>query len=424
MNKRRLIEWGKNILILLLAVSAVWLVTLTPLVQDSGLADLFSAREDRDGDGGAVVLGTAAHPSRMAVMGTAGRYGVQYDRETVDDLFARTGPLLGECLTSAGEPETITETRWRVYLTQKSIYFDFDRGIPLSALGSWFHPEGECTLTGTARRILLAGGEDDRVLLCWQDEGDGQFYACTTELSLSLHLEPLVASEESNGARFAFESGELASLLQPYTLVTDVGGSVVYTGENPLSAEGEEEALLKVLSFGGDNSVPVSGGTAYLEGSARLEVGEDGIVTYNDGHEQKYPVTAQNGDPTVAELIEAARQLAEQTIGERCGDARLYLESVRETEEGWLVRFGYRLNGSAVWLYEDGWAAQVLIREGCVSEFTLRFRAYTATEEETLLLPMDRAAVILPGLMEELGELVLQYRDRGIIRVVPGWVAV
>ena len=31
-DKRRLIEWGKNALIVLLTVSAVWLLTMTPLV--------------------------------------------------------------------------------------------------------------------------------------------------------------------------------------------------------------------------------------------------------------------------------------------------------------------------------------------------------------------------------------------------------
>ena len=424
MNKRRVIEWGKNLLILLLSVSAVWLVTMTPLVQDSGLTELFSSREERGGEDGPVELGEAAHPSRMAVMGPAGRYGVQYDRVTTDRLFARTGSLLGECLTSAGEPQTVTEGQWREFLSRTGIYFDFGRGIPLSALGGWLHPEGECGLESTARRILLAEGEEDRVILCWQDEESRRFYACETGLSLSLHLEPLVASEESNGARFAFEMERVTALLEPYTLVTDVTGAAVYAGSNPLLSDYTAGELLDDLSFSGDNSVPVSGGTAYLEGTARLEVGDNGVVTYSDGHEQKYPVAKKGGEPTAAELIEAARQLAESTVGRRCGEARLYLESVRETEEGCLIRFGYRLNGSTVWLYEDGWAVQVLLQEGCISQFTLRFRAYTVTEEEIMLLPMDRAAAILPGLTEKRCELELRYIDNGSRRVTPGWMAV
>ena len=421
MSKRRLIEWGKNLVILLLTASALYLLTMTPLVQDSGLADLFAPRVEQPG--GEVVLSAAAHPSRMAVMGGNGRYGLQYDQEAVDELFARMGPLLGEGLTSSGEPRSVSEQDWQSYLIRSGIYYDFDRSIPLSALGSWLDPDGVCSLEGTARRILLTAGENDRVWLCYQDGADGRFYACTTELSCSLHLEPLVNSEEGNAAQFAFENEELSRLLRPYTLVTEGGNGEIYTAVNPLDAYGEEAAVLKKLSFGSDSHAPVSGGEAYLDGSARLEVTEGGTLIYNDGQQRKYPVAAAGEHATVAEVIEAARQLAEGTMGTRCGQARLYLESVRETQDGYRVRFGYRLNGSAVWLYEEGWAAEFLIREGCISEFTMHFRAYSDSGEKALLLPMNQAAVILPGLTDEARELVIQYRDRGGETVSPGWVA-
>ena len=46
-DKRQLIEWGKNALIVLLTASAVWLLTMTPLVQDSGLLDLLAPLAER-----------------------------------------------------------------------------------------------------------------------------------------------------------------------------------------------------------------------------------------------------------------------------------------------------------------------------------------------------------------------------------------
>ena len=260
MSKRRLIGWGKNLVILLLTASALYLLTMTPLVQDSGLADLFVPRGEEPG--GEVVLSAAAHPSRMAVMGANGRYGLQYNQEAVDELFARMGPLLGEGLTSSEEPRDISEQDWQSYLSRSGIYYDFDRSIPLSALGSWLDPAGVCGLEGTARRILLTVGENDQVWLCYQDGSDGQFYACTTELSCSLHLEPLVNGEEGNAAQFAFEHEELARLLRPYTLVTEGGDGEIYTAANPLDGSGEEETVLKELSFSSDSHVPVSGGEA------------------------------------------------------------------------------------------------------------------------------------------------------------------
>lgn len=423
MSKRRWLERGKTLLIVLLSVSAVYLLTKTPLIQDSGLLDLLSPAKKAEGNGSAVVLTAAAHPSRLAVLGETGRYGVQYDQSQVDELFARFGPLLGEGLTSSDEPEQISERKWRDHLSRMGIYFDFDRSIPLSALGSWLHGEKQSLLTGTARRILLTTQEDGQVLLCYQDGDSGLFYACVTGLDHALHLLPLVQTVEGNGAQFAFENDSLTGLLQPYTLITETGDGAIYGVSNPLSTSGEVAAMLADISFSQDSHVSVSGGDAYLDGNARLEVTDAGTAFYRGGEGGKYPVVAAKEQATLAEMIEAARGVAERTIGSRCGEARLYLESVRETETGCSVRFGYRLNGSAVWLYDEGWAAEFLIQQGEITEFTLHFRCYAATGNEALLLPMNQAAVILPELTDEARELVLQYRDWGGAEVSPLWVA-
>ena len=122
-------------------------------------------------------------------------------------------------------------------------------------------------------------------------------------------------------------------------------------------------------------------------------------------------------------MIETVRKLAEDTVGARCGAARLHLISAEETEDGWQILFGYQLDGGSVWLYEEGWAAQFLIRDGYVSDFTLHFRSYTATGQQALMLPMERAAVMLPALTDQRRELVMQYRDQGEEEVSPIWVA-
>ena len=41
-DKRRFIEWGKDALIVLLSLSAAYLLSMTPLVQDSGVLELLS----------------------------------------------------------------------------------------------------------------------------------------------------------------------------------------------------------------------------------------------------------------------------------------------------------------------------------------------------------------------------------------------
>lgn len=422
MNKRRLLEWVKSLLILLLSVSALCLLVMTPLVQDSGLTALFSSRRGNGGADGTDAALADFPPVRVAVMAAGGRRGIQYDRAGVEDQFFGFSSLLGDGLASAREAEPLTSDQWEQKLSRIGIYFDFDRHIPLTALCAWLQPEGSCSLTASARRILLARGEEDRVLLCYEDGSDGQFYSCVTDLSAGLHLEPAVASAGGGEAYFAYESEKLSALLLPYTLITEQESGQIWAAADPFAGEVETEAAVKALDISVNNRVAVAGGTAYPDGTARLEVGGDGTFTYSDGHEGKFPVAAE-GKATVTEMIRAARALADRTLGAYCGEAELCLDAAYETEEGWVIRFCYRIDGSEVWLYEEGWAARFLIREGFIREFTLHFRSYEPTEERALLLPMDRAAVLLPGLTAEPRELTLRYTDRGGELLTPGWVA-
>lgn len=422
-GKRRALEWIKSLLILLLSVSALYLLTMTPLVQDSGLLNLFHKDASTDPDRPSVTLTAAARPSRMAVSDGKSRYGLQYDQSAVDGLFVRMGPLLGEALVSSGEPEEISELQWQWYLQEKGIYFDFAGEVPLMALSSWLQQDQECAITAAARRILLVDGYGDSVLLCYQDAADERFYACLTGLLWSLHLEPEVSGIEDNGAQFAFEDSDWADLLQPYTLITENPVLQTYSASMPLTSADSRSDLLEALDYTGRNHASVSGGELYLDGNDRLHVMAGGFVSYDAVQSGKYAVATQDGNITVAEAIEAARKIAERTIGAQCGDAELYLVTAEETEQGYRIRFGYRLDGSTVWLYDEGWAAEFYVSGGFITKFTLQFRSYTATGDEAMLLPIERAAVILPGLNRENRELLLQYRDQGEAVVEPVWVA-
>lgn len=422
-GKRRVLEWLKSMLILLLSVSALYLLTMTPLVQDSGLLNLFHKDTSAGPDGSSVTLTAAARPSRIALSDGKSRYGLQYNQSAVDGLFVRIEPLLGEALVSSGTPEKLSEIQWQWYLQGKGIYFDFAGEIPLMALSSWLQPEQECALTAAARRILLVDGYGDSVLLCYQNAADGHFYACQTGLLWSLHMEPEVSGITDNGAWFAFEDSDWADLLQPYTLITEDHALQIYSASIPLMSTDRRADLLEALDYTGRNHASVSGGELYLDGNDRLHVMTGGLVSYDAVQGGKYAVASESDSVTVTEAIEAARKLAERTIGAQCGDAELYLVSAEETEEGYRIRFGYRLDGSTVWLYDEGWAAEFYVSGSFITKFTLRFRSYTTTGDEAMLLPIERAAVILPGLNRENGELLLRYWDQGESVVEPVWVA-
>ena len=420
-DKHRWIEWGKDALIVLLTLSAVYLLSMTPLIQDSGLLDVFRPQPA----GGNATAGTAQAgavlPARLAICRNGERYGLQYDDTRMAELFAALEPLLGDALASAGEPWMLTEQEWQRCLQQKSVYFDFSGNIPLTALSRWLRGGDENAPPGSARRLALTAGAGDQVVLCWQDGTDGAFYACATTLSHTLHLDSAVKGITANGAYFAFEDPKLEQLLAPYTLITEGGQTgVQYSVTNPLASSAGLEAVLEVLSFNSQNHAPGSNGEVYLDGADRLVVEDGGTVTYRAAQEGKYPT----GFQSAAQAAAGARAIAEGVMGPLCGEARLYLIGVEEYGDGWRLHFGYRLNGSAVYLYDDGWAAEFVVSGGYITEFTLHLRCYAAAGENTLLLPIDKAAVMLPDLKADRHELVIQYLDGGGAVVSPRWEAV
>ena len=423
-GKRRAIEWGKNALIALLTLSALLLLSVTPLVQDSGLTEWLRPRRADRGASEVSAQPGLVLPARLAVYRDGERYGLQYDDGQMEELFAAFGPLLGEALSGAGEPAPLTEAAWRDRLCRPGAYFDFSGAVPLSALARWLGG-GACPLKGSARRAALCAGEDDQVALCWQDAGDGGFYTCSTTLSRALHLDPALETVSPNGAYFAFEDAGLTRLLDPFTLITEGEGTgAQYAVTMPLTTASGMETLLNALSFNSQNHVPGSTGEVYLDGADRLVVQDGSIVTYRAAQGEKYPVEGRDGVMAADQAADGARALAERVLGPLCGDARLYLLSVEEYEGGWRVRFGYRLGGCAVYLYDEGWAAEFIVQRGYITSFVLRVRSYAADGSSVLLLPIDRAAVLLPDLTEEKRELVVRYRDGGGQIVSPSWEAV
>lgn len=418
-NKRRWIEWGKDALIVLLTLSAAYLLSVTPLVRDSGVLDLLAPQESPGAGAAAGGAAAAMLPARLAITGAGGRCGIQYDEKRLEEQFPPLGALLGDALASAGRPQPLEEARWRRLLGGKGIYFDFLGDVPLSALERWLQgPEGGA-LDGSARRVLLCAGEGDQVILCWQEADGGQFFYSATALTQTLHLDPATESAVPNGAYFAFESPVLEDRLAPYTLVTEGGAEgACYAASLPLAGGAQKAAVLEALSFTGPNHAPVSGGEVYPDGGDRLVVYDNGTVAYRAAQGEKYPVGY-----SLAAGVDGARVLAERTLGALCGEARLYLMSARATDNGLRVRFGYLLDGSAVYLGGEGWAAEFWVRDGYIVQFTLRFRSYAANGRQALLLPIDKAAAMLPDYTSERRELAVQYRDGGGTEVSPDWVA-
>ena len=174
-GKRRLIELGKDLLILLLTFSAVALAAQTGLYGLGGgdswvgrLTGLIQGGEapvpvpgEQDG------LGIAPQPVRLAVCLSGGeevrRYGVQYDQEQVDRDYTVLSSFLNEALASAHDPKLILDQAWQRALGTPGLYFDLLGGVPLQALCQWASEGtgGGAGLPGAARHLVLAAEEGE-----------------------------------------------------------------------------------------------------------------------------------------------------------------------------------------------------------------------------------------------------------------------
>ena len=423
-RKTRLWEGVKSLLIVLLSLSALYLLSRSPLVLNSGLTSLLgdTGASSSAPSSGLTNLPTAAIPGRIAVGSEKGLYGVQYDQSAADELFDLTASLLGEALRLAQAPTAISERQWQARLSGECIYFDYTCPIPLSTLHAWLDGTEPSTVPpGSARFIMLAREKNGTLSLCYCPEEAGIFYTCPTTLEADLHLAPILGSVSPNGAFFAFENKSLPDIIAPYTLLT--GGeqsAAVYTSVTPtlLSDGSQTDTLLAALSFSDQNRANVSEGVLYVDGEDTLRLSGDGHIAYASSDSGKYPA-----DPGLSGAVEAAWPLAEKTLGALCGQARLYLISAQESEEGeYTVTFGYMLDGCVVRLYDQGWAARFRVSRGSIQEFSLWLRTYTASGQSQLLLPAEKAAAALTALTHTTKELVIQYEDVGGT-AQPGWKA-
>lgn len=425
-KNKRMVERVKSLLIVLLSCSAVYLAVRTQM--PVALHSLLPNRTAESGSQTTQESRTqAAQPLRMAVTLRGGaeslRYGVQYDQEAQDILFQQMYSLLVEGLSSAETPAAVDEASWREALnTAPGIYFDWQEPLPFSVLMGWLSVENE-QLTGSVRRLVLTA-QDGQAVVYYCGQGETYYRAVCPMVDVS-RLSEAVAGVKDNGAQFAFEQ-ETFDGLAPYTLL--LGENLtpkIYQASNPLEQEDVQDQVRQTLDFSDDSSVSyvTSDEQVIRNGNDTLRLAADGsTVTFTaaaDGG-SRYPVAGSG----VYWAVERCRQLAVDTLGGLCGQARIYLMSVEENgEESWQIEFGYLLNGVPVRLGEEGYAARFQVSGGRVNSFTLCFRSYTDSGTTSVVLPQRQAMAAMEAKGHQGEELLLVYLDTGIQQVSASWAA-
>lgn len=433
-KRRRILELGKDVLIVALACSALWLsARIHPLGRLSGLqgetgmqTDPFQSQEGARAE--------TVRPLRLSVnqVGTGGNtvgWSVQYDTQQSDALFQQVVSLLTEALSGAGEPEEVTREQWEeALLSAPGVSFDFQGKIPMPVLVGWLSGE-DTALEAVVRRVVLTAREE-QVEVYYRDEETGSYYRCLCAITGQLNLTNAIGAlgqQGDSGAVYAFQE-EAYWLLDPDTLISqDTPEPAVYAVTNPVSGgQADLEGLMEQLGLPADNSsfYPTADGQVARVGSDTLRLYDRGVMEYQagEGGSEYFQSGSSYREASLLESVELCRRLTAATLGSRCGEARFYLSSVRETDEGLEIVFNYCLNGSVVLLEED--AARFFIKNGRVIQFWMNFRSYTDTGKTSVVMPVPQAMAAMEAKHLEGKELLLMYTDTGGETAAASWVAV
>lgn len=421
--RQRLIELGKDVLIVLLTCSAVYLAGLTPMMIQlrSWISPAPPLTQPQPRQARESVI-----PYGVAVRNSLGLYGVSYDQAMVEGAFEQVAPLIGEALTTVGTAESITPRQWRQLLDGPGIYCQFQGRVPLPALSAWLG-EGE-KLSGNAQ-VLVLGWDGAAVRLGWQD-GNSRFWA-STGVAYEGHMSGLLEEFTPNGAAFAYtlrESDKTYDTLDSYVLIAMTGQRpMTYTVSSP-DFMGDREALgtlLDTLDFrsGVGSAYEAAGEMAINENGDRLRVNAAGRVVFRAGEETRYPVSAVGDAPTVQEAALAAWEVLNRAAEPWKGETSYVLTGAEETGEGWTVTFQARLGGIPVYTGQEGWCARFVVEGGRITDFTIDLRSYAATGVASLVTTERLAAAVLKSKPGSGGQLELCYQDNRTGTMAAGWIA-
>ncbi len=418
-SNRRVLNAVQNVLIAVLAFSALFLLSRADLIRGEALGHVFVSSGTATAPQGQSV---ASHmPVRIAAR-TSGACSAWFSAATDGAVFEEFSPLLSESIASAAEQETTSEEEFRRALENDCIYYDFTATLPMSffmdLLGG-----GDCPNV-SVRALLLSSLENDTlVLYAWQED-KGVYYRWQTAVPAD-SLSSAAERRPGTAAEFAFLSGEHYQFLAPYTLLTQDTAALPDLAAQSLTGTEEYDAFLTALEFNVHSNFryALSDGTEVtIQSQGTLYAAPGGTVTYsgNGGGIPLLTVPHTGEDATAEDAVAAARNLAAVLLGERLGDGAVYLLSVENNRQGSVeVLFGYMLQGVPI-EFPEGYAMRVTIENNTVTAFTLHLRRYTLTNRSTSLLPvLQAAAAVRP---QSGAELLLGYFDDGGDTLQPTWL--
>ena len=421
--RRRLLELGKDLLIVLLLLSACYLAArsqlYTGLMDGEGLLSRavtpFTGTDQTDPvETDPTVPAEGIQAVRLAVchgLGESGqpiRYGVQYDAAQAGTDFSALSNYLFEAAASASDPQVVSQLEWLQALQSPGVYFDLLGNVPLDYLGS-------SSRTDPVRRLALVWEGGPTARLYYKNETSGLYYSCGTSVQWDGYLEHALEDYTDNGARFAFElEGSGCESLQSETLIFPQApqpGLYQVQTVLDLNDAASRTALENALGFrGADYPVP---GEWVIREEDELRISADGTLVYEAASESLEP-RYQAGSRTQA--VALAFHLTQAAVEAWCGgvqsSGQLCLSEVQEDGETLSITLNYTLDGAEVYLSGGRPAASFTVSGGQITAFEIHPRCYVPAEGSSSVLPERQAAAALAAVSPEARrELLLFYEE-------------
>ena len=415
--KNKIIEIGKNLLIVLLMCGVILLSVLciptTSLVNIPWLSRLLQPLAPLFGISEAELtyvaqaepVPDAAQPIAISINNDVGRYTAMWDFASLDDTFSAFSPVLAQSINAAGNFYQVSEQQVQAALSGQSVYFRYGSALPADAIASWLDSELHAAVEDVYGCILAA--QDGTISLYFLGETS---YASQTDLPDQL-LMPLLQAYLPDGSAFAFEAD------QPLTPLSLLPGSTpstpVFQFFNPCDSR-FINSLATALGFNPyaeTRYIDDHGTDCFSETNSSLEITSSGhLLLQSEGTR-----FAASGTDTEV-LVAAARRIMDTIYGDVSSEGRLYLSGVTKAADATVCEFEYVLGGVAVKLSEP--AASVRFTGSAVTEVSAQLYAFSATGKTQYPLPVPQAIRVL----EDGAPLELAFFPSADGTMTAGWI--
>jgi len=185
----------------------------------------------------------------------------------------------------------------------------------------------------------------------------------------------------------------------------------------------DTDELLAQLQFNPHTNyryTEAAGTEVITENDRSLRIAANGLISYRSGGEALLTIGSSE-TPTAAECAAGCSALLDTLTLSRSGSARLYLKNIQQSGTQTTLYYGYQVDGVPVLFADESPAAVVQLSGSTVSSLTLRLRQYTASDKNSLVLPLRQTLAI--AAQQQSGNLSIGYTDSADATVSAGWLA-